>query len=64
MFLLEVKEVSMEFGRVLALNLVSLELNQGEIVAIIGPNGAGKATPAKCINKVYPPIGPLRPTTG
>jgi len=54
MALLEVKEVSKDFGGVRALNFVNLEVNQGEIVAIIGPNGAGKTTLVNCINKVYP----------
>jgi branched-chain amino acid transport system ATP-binding protein len=52
--LLEVKNVSKDFGGVRALNFVNLEVNHGEIVAIIGPNGAGKTTLVNCINKVYP----------
>jgi len=54
MALLEVNEVSKDFGGVRALDFVSLEVNEGEIVAIIGPNGAGKTTLVNCINKVYP----------
>jgi branched-chain amino acid transport system ATP-binding protein len=54
MALLEINEVSKDFGGVRALESVSLEVNQGEIVAIIGPNGAGKTTLVNCINKVYP----------
>jgi len=54
MALLEVKEVSKDFGGVRALNFVNLEVNQGEVVAFIGPNGAGKTTLVNCINKVYP----------
>jgi len=54
MALLEVNEVSKEFGGVQALYSISLEVNKGEIVAIIGPNGAGKTTLVNCINKVYP----------
>jgi branched-chain amino acid transport system ATP-binding protein len=54
MALLEVNEVSKDFGGVRALNSVGLEVNKGEIVAIIGPNGAGKTTLVNCINKVYP----------
>ncbi len=54
MALLEVKDVSKDFGGVRALNFVSFEVNEGEILAIIGPNGAGKTTLVNCINKVYP----------
>ena len=54
MALLQITEVSKDFGGVRALDSVSLEVNQGEIVAIIGPNGAGKTTLVNCINKVYP----------
>jgi branched-chain amino acid transport system ATP-binding protein len=53
MALLVVREITKEFGGVRALNSVSIEVNQGEIVAIIGPNGAGKTTMVNCINKVY-----------
>lgn len=53
MALLDVREISKDFGGVCALNYVSLEVNSGEIVAIIGPNGAGKTTLVNCINKVY-----------
>jgi len=54
MALLEVNQVSKDFGGVRALNFVSLNVNEGEIMAIIGPNGAGKTTLVNCINKVYP----------
>jgi branched-chain amino acid transport system ATP-binding protein len=54
MAILEVREVSKDFGGVRAVNFVSFEANEGEILAIIGPNGAGKTTLVNCINKVYP----------
>ena len=54
MALLKVNQVSKSFGGVQALNFVSFEVNQGQILAIIGPNGAGKTTLVNCINKVYP----------
>jgi branched-chain amino acid transport system ATP-binding protein len=54
MALLEVRDVSKDYGGVRALNAVSFDVSAGEIVAIIGPNGAGKTTMVNCINKVYP----------
>jgi branched-chain amino acid transport system ATP-binding protein len=42
--LLELKEVTKQFGGLVSLNRVSLEINPSEIVGLIGPNGAGKTT--------------------
>lgn len=53
--LLELRELTMAFGGVVALDSVSLELNPGEILAIIGPNGAGKTTIFNCISGLYKP---------
>ncbi len=50
--LLEVRDATMRFGAVTALNGVSLTLNQGEILALLGDNGAGKSTMIKCISGV------------
>ena len=49
------EDVTMQFGGVLALDSLSLEVCQGEIVALIGPNGAGKTTAFNCITGVYEP---------
>ncbi len=53
--LLEVDQVSKEFGGLVAVNDVSLALAEGEIVGIIGPNGAGKTTLFNLISGTYRP---------
>lgn len=55
MNLIEVKEVSKQFGGLAALTDVSFNLNKGEILGLIGPNGAGKTTVFNVINGFYPP---------
>ena len=52
---LQVENVTMQFGGVVAVNNLSLDVNRGEIVALIGPNGAGKTTAFNCITGVYQP---------
>ena len=52
---LHVENVTMQFGGVVAVNDLSLDVNKGEIVALIGPNGAGKTTAFNCITGVYEP---------
>ena len=52
---LRVENITMQFGGVVAVNNLSLDVNQGEIVALIGPNGAGKTTAFNCITGVYEP---------
>ncbi|MGI6028757.1 MAG: ABC transporter ATP-binding protein [Candidatus Heteroscillospira sp.] len=52
---LRVENVTMQFGGVVAVNNLSMDVNQGEIVALIGPNGAGKTTAFNCITGVYEP---------
>ena len=52
---LKLENVTMQFGGVVAVNNLSLEVNKGEIVALIGPNGAGKTTAFNCITGIYAP---------
>ena len=56
MVLLNVEELSIRFGGILALDSVSFSVEKGEIFSIIGPNGAGKTTVFNCITRVYEPI--------
>jgi ABC-type branched-subunit amino acid transport system ATPase component len=53
--LLEIAEVTKEFGGLKALREVSVGLDPGEIVSLIGPNGAGKTTLFNCITGTMPP---------
>ena len=52
--LLELKSVSRKFGGLNAVNDVSFQVNQGEILGLIGPNGAGKTTLINLITGVHP----------
>ena len=52
---LKVEHVTMQFGGVVAVDNLNLEVNKGEIVSLIGPNGAGKTTAFNVITGVYPP---------
>jgi branched-chain amino acid transport system ATP-binding protein len=52
---LHVENVTMQFGGVIAVNNLTLDVNRGEIVALIGPNGAGKTTAFNVITGVYEP---------
>ncbi len=52
---LNVENVTMQFGGVVAVDNLNLEVNEGEIVALIGPNGAGKTTAFNVITGVYQP---------
>ena len=52
---LKIENATMQFGGVVAVDNVNLEINQGEIVALIGPNGAGKTTAFNVVTGVYQP---------
>jgi branched-chain amino acid transport system ATP-binding protein len=53
--LLEIKNLTMEFGGVVALKEVNLHVSAGEIAALIGPNGAGKTTVFNVVTGYYQP---------
>ncbi len=53
--LLLVRELTMDFGGLRAVDSITLEVNGGEIVALIGPNGAGKTTFFNCVTGIYAP---------
>jgi branched-chain amino acid transport system ATP-binding protein len=53
--LLEVKNVTRRFGGIVALDDVSFDVGEGEIVGLIGPNGAGKTTAFNVITRLYRP---------
>ena len=52
---LRMESITMQFGGVVAVNNLSLDVPQGQIVALIGPNGAGKTTAFNCVTGVYQP---------
>jgi branched-chain amino acid transport system ATP-binding protein len=52
---LEVKNLTLRFGGITAVNRVNLEVHTGELVAVIGPNGAGKTSLLNCITGYYKP---------
>ena len=52
--LLELVEISVEYGAVRALDDISMGVQKGEVVAVMGPNGAGKSTVLKAIMGLAP----------
>ncbi len=53
--ILSVRNVSMRFGGIVALDDVSFDMAPGQIVGLIGPNGAGKTTLFNCVSRLYTP---------
>ena len=61
MALLEVRDLSVRFGGIVALNNLTFDINEGEILGLIGPNGAGKTTMFNVVSRIYDPTsGELR----
>ena len=57
MRILELVDISVHYGAVIALNEASLGVDKGEVVAVMGPNGAGKSTVLKAIMRLAPVVG-------
>ena len=55
MSLLEIRELSIAFAGLRALDRVSFDVREGEILGLIGPNGAGKSTLLNCVSRVHQP---------
>lgn len=53
--ILRLSDVTMQFGGVVAVNNLSMDVNKGEIIGLIGPNGAGKTTVFNVVTGVYAP---------
>ncbi len=53
--LLSVRDVTLRFGGVVALNAVGFDVAKGQIAGLIGPNGAGKTTLFNCLSRLYQP---------
>ncbi len=53
--LLEVQDIGVHFGGIVALDNVSFDLPEGALLGLIGPNGAGKTTLFNCLSRLYEP---------
>jgi branched-chain amino acid transport system ATP-binding protein len=53
--LLAVRDVGVRFGGIVALDSVSFDLHEGQMLGLIGPNGAGKTTLFNCLSRLYTP---------
>src|SRR5262245_46977445 len=56
MAILSVRDISVRFGGIIALDRVSFEIEPRQIVGLIGPNGAGKTTLFNCVSRLYTPF--------
>src|SRR6202011_1768373 len=54
--LLEIAQLTMRFGGIVALENVSFTVSKGRIAGLIGPNGAGKTTLFNCLSRLYTPV--------
>ena len=52
--LLEIDDITLAYGRIEALHGISVEVNEGEIVALVGANGAGKTTTMRAVSGLRP----------
>ena len=54
--LIEVRDVSVRFGGIVALDRVSFTIAEHQLLGLIGPNGAGKTTLFNCFSRLYTPV--------
>jgi iron complex transport system ATP-binding protein len=55
--MLEIRDLTVAYGELVALRLVSLSLGTGELVGLVGPNGSGKSTLIRAITRLVRPLG-------